>query len=360
MAALTCIRTAKKEGQTYEDFLESRKAGFGGSDIGDLLDSEPYGCRRRLFLSRLGLLPDDGNNRLKHHLERGKFFEAPIAQLYAERTGREVKECGTGYLKQFPFVRANADRLVRYPEAKEFAKKSDGSYLETRGWGVLEIKVPAAWSFKKIKKEGLPEAYILQLQWQMLCYGTSWGSFAVYWPDGHELLWFDVERDEALIQMLFERAQTEWRWLDVFQKFERHEKTLENLFADSAFPGAKPSSAPACQNCPNFEGCHGFAIPDGVILKCPELEPTAERYSDLVREIKRLEDEKEGIKDALKAEFAKFPAEKLNCGRFDVGLREQTRESLDPAVKKELDEAQIVRYTKRTSYQVLTVKEAKK
>lgn len=350
MAALTCIRTAKKEGQTYEDFLENRHLGFGGSDIGDLLDSAPYGCRRRLFLERLGLLPNAGDDRRKHHLDRGKFFEAPVAELYAARTGRSVKECGTGYLKQFPFVRANADRLVHRTDRMDLSP----------GWGVLEIKVPAAWSFKKIKKEGLPEAYILQLQWQMLCYGTSWGSFAVYWPDGHELLWFDVERDEALIQMLFERAQTEWRWLDVFQKFERHEKTLENLFADSAFPGAKPSSAPACQNCPNFEGCHGFAIPDGVILKCPELEPTAERYSDLVREIKRLEDEKEGIKDTLKAEFAKFPAEKLSCGRFDVGLRESTKESLDPAVKKELTPEMVVRYTKRTSHQTLTVKEAKK
>lgn len=347
MASLTCVRTAKKENETYEEFVEARKAGFGGSDIGDLLDSEPYGCRRRLFLSRLGLLPD-GGDRGRHHLDRGKFFEGPVAELYQKRTGRPVKVCGTGFLKQYPFIRANADRMV------------SGSLEEPeKGWGVLEIKVPSAWSFKKIKKEGLPESYILQLQWQMLCYGTTWGSFAVYWPDGHDLLWFDVQRDDALIQTLFEMGCREWRWLEVFQAFEKHEKTLENLFADSAFPGKRDFNSTACQNCSAFEKCHGFEIPEGVVMQAPELEGTAQRYSELTKEIKKLEDEKDDLKDALKVGLANFQAEKLVCGRFDVALREQERKILDPSVQKELTEEQIVRYTKRTSYQTLTVKETK-
>lgn len=349
MATLTCIRTAKREGETYEEFLEARKAGFGGSDIGDLLDSEPYGCKRRLFLSRLGLLPDGDLERGRHHCDRGRFFEAPVAALYTARTGRKTGEIGTGYLKQYPFVRANADRLV--------SRETDGS-AGAQGYGVLEIKVPAAWSFKKIKKEGLPEAYILQLQWQMLCYGTKWGSFAIYWPDGHELLWFDVERDDALIAELLKIAQGEWHNLELAKK--RQAEGQDPVKSCYMPPLEKTSTHSACQNCPGFETCHGFAIPEGVVIQAPELEGTAERYSVLVKEIKKLEFQKEELKEDLKAEFAKFPAEKIVCGRFEVGLREQTRESIDSvAMKKDLAHELLVRYTKQTTYQTLTVKEKK-
>jgi putative phage-type endonuclease len=354
MSKLTCVRSAKRKGETYEDFLASRESGFGGSDIGDLLDSEPYGCKRRLFLGRLGLLPDGGMDSKRHHLERGKFFEEPVAELYAERTGRTVSVCGTGYLKQFPFVRANADRLVS-------KNNEDGSFGPT---GVLEIKVPASWSFKKIKKEGLPESYILQIQWQMLCYGTEWGSFCVYWPDGHEMLWFDIERDNELIGMLLNRAKAEWHQLELAKSWQAagDNPTAKEFFAVAGFPDKKLENAPACQNCPSFENCHGFEIPEGVILQCPELESTAECYATLTAQIKKLEGEKEAFKATLKDEFSKFPADKLQCGRFDVSLREQSREGLDTErLKKELaTRGVLVEYTKQTKYDVLTVREAKK
>lgn len=350
MAKLTCVRQAHREGRTYEEFLEARKAGFGGSDIGDLLDSEPYGCRRRLFLSRLGILPDGGDDRMRHHLERGKFFEGPVAGLYTEKTGRKLGEIGTGYLKQFPYVRANADRLV--------SKEPDGS-AGADGYGVLEIKCPAAWSFKKIKKEGLPESYILQLQWQMLCYGASWGSFAVYWPDGHELLWFDVERDEALIATLFERARKEWGLLEEFLAYQRGGMIFEDMLK-FAFPGKHEQHRASCARCPAFELCHGIKLAEGVIVQAPELEDTARAYSELVRTIRDSESQKDALKQQLKDEFAKLPCDKIIAGRFEVGMREQARESLSPTVKEVLTAEQIVKYTKRTEFETLTVKETKK
>jgi len=355
MSKLTCVRSAKREGETYEEFKQARKAGFGGSDIGDLLDSEPYGCKRRLFLDRLGLLPDRGP-AMAHHLERGRFLEGPVAGLYAARTGRELREVGTGYLKEFPFVRANADRLVRSDQVS--LTQHHGS------WGVLEIKCPSAWSFKKIKKEGLPESYVLQLQWQMLCYGTSWGSFAVYWADGHELLWFDVERDDALIQMLFERAQAEWEALEWEKNalkggFASHESFFAYPRpAGQHFPGTKDSHSTACANCPGFQLCHERKYTEaGVVIVNDELQPAAERYSALTTQIKALEAEKEAIKDDFREQFALFPAEQITAGQYAITLREQERESLDTvAMKKELAKDLLVKYTKRTKYEVLTVK----
>lgn len=347
---LTCVRQAHKE-QTYEEFLEARKAGFGGSDVGDLLDSEPYGCKRRLFLDRLGLLPAGGDDRLRYHLERGKFFEAPVAELYAQKTGRMVKPTGTGYIKQHPFVRANADRLT----SREIGP--DGG----RGWGVLEIKVPGAWSFRKIKKDGLPEAYVLQVQWQMLCYGTSWGSVAVYWPDGHELLWFDVERDDELCAMLLERGRIEWKWLETFKEFVKSGMSAGELFQDSAFPAAKPEAHTSCSRCPAFELCHAKEKPEsGSVLDLPELQVTAAAYAQVTDDIKRLEKLRDEYKQEIKDEFAKMPVEEIRAGDYSITLSERTRESIDTAkLKKDLPKDQLVRYMKQTEYEVLTVKQKK-
>lgn len=349
---LTCVRMAHRPGETYEQFVEARKQGFGGSDVGDLLDAGPYGCKRRLFLDRLGLLPDR-SEKFKHHLERGRFFESPVAKLYADKTGREVIQTGTGYIKEYPFIRANADRLV--------INLGRGGIMGELDKGVLEIKCPAAWAFKKIKQEGLPESYILQIQWQMLCYGTSWGSFVVYWPDGHELLWFDIERDEDMCSMLLDRGMREWRWLEVFQELRPEKKTHENLFIDSAFPGKHEPAHTACARCPAFEACHAISIPEGVILQNDDLTPAAETYVRLTAQIKELEEAKDDLKQSLKDEFAKFPAEQIRAGGYAITVREQIRNSLDTdRLKKELlTPAQVVLYTKQSKYETLTVKPVK-
>jgi predicted phage-related endonuclease len=241
-------------------------------------------------------------------------------------------------------VRANADRLIT-PCAKGLIPFTPG---------VLEIKVPAAWSFRKIKKEGLPEAYILQIQWQMLCYGTGWGSFCVYWPDGHELLWFDIERDHELCSMLLERAKEEWAHLELLKK-----QVGAQAVALPSMPLLKDSTYTGCTRCAAFERCHGFVIPEGVSITNDSLEGAAERYETLATEIKGLESEREALKEIFRSQFAEFPADRLMAGRFQIGIREQTRESLSPDVKKELTPEQLVKYTKQTKYEVLTVKRSK-
>jgi predicted phage-related endonuclease len=216
--------------------------------------------------------------------------------------------------------------------------------------------VPGAWGFKKIKKEGLPESYLLQLQWQMLCYGVTWGSFAVYWPDGHELLQFDVERDDELCEMLFQRAEEEWSNITMARL-----RVQEGESPGISFPDKKDPHHTACQTCSGFELCHESKLeksPDTVNL--PELEGSLALYVNLTAQIKHLEKNKAEVKDLIRDELAGKNVGKAVGGRFEVNLREQSRESISPKVKEILDDKQTALYVKQTTFEVMTVKEGKK
>ena len=346
---LTVIRGRHNPNQTYEEFKAARLEGFGGSDMADLMNEGSYGCLLKLFKERCGLMPqpEDGSDPLAFHLERGKFFEGPVAQLFVQRTGRTLLPVGTCYIKEFPFCRANPDRLIR-------------PFDSDNGPGVLEIKVPGAFSFKKMQKEGLPSAYILQIQWQMFCAGTSWGMFAVYWPDGHELQYFRVERDEEIISRLFQKAQQEWHNLTLaIKRIEEDEALGMGPYA----PSKHSEDHPACQRCPSFFACHGVELKDGITIEVPELEPAARRYVEITNQLKALEEEKSGIKDSFKDEFAKFPSDALQAGPFKIGMRNQSRESLDQEKAKQLFKSAdipVEKYMKRTEFQVMTVREMSK
>lgn len=346
MSTITCVRTKHDPTQTYEDFKAMRLLGFGASDMGSLLNEGDYSCKRRLFLERLGLFPGD-DARLQHHVERGKFLEGPVAELYAKRTGRVVKLCGTAYVKEFPYMRANADRLIH-------------NFGEPEKIGCLEIKCPAEWMFKKIKKDGLPLAYILQLQWQMLCYGVSLGSFAIYWADGHELEWFDVERDDALIEGMIETTRTEWMNLEHLKDCLTKGYTLEDLKQMMPlFPAALDPHAKACARCPMYETCHNAVYEPGKTVQRDELAPEAHTYVEVTAQLKELEKKREKLKELFTESFRASECDTIRAVNYELHRSERSRENLSAKAKEVLTAKQRELYISQTTFDVITVKPRK-
>lgn len=349
-AKLTVVRSAHNPAQTYDEFKEARLAGFGGSDIGSLLNEGEYSCKRRLFLERLGLMPEGKEDRLSFHMERGKFFEGPVADLFSKRSGLPVSLCGPGYLKEKPFIRANADRLIR-PIGGRMPRPG---LNDLSGVGVLEVKCPGLFMFKKIQKTGLPKEYILQLQWQMLCYGVSWGAFAVFCAEKFELDWFFVERDEELIQGLILEADASWVNLSI----------KKDILAKGGVMGALPDKlephAKACAKCENFAGCHGsIEFKEGVVIEDPDLAAPAQRLLEVREEARKLEKEKDELTDLIKAQFSSFPCDYINAMGLKIKVSERHRDTIDPKVKKCLTAEQLMSYVRTSSYHVVDIKEAK-
>lgn len=353
---LTVVRSKFNPEQTYEEFKAARLQGFGASDIGPLLNEGDYSCKRRLFLERLGLLEDDDLG-LRFHVERGRFFEGPVADLIAKKTGHELRQVGPCYIKEFPFMRANPDRLVVvYKDATKGPEV-----------GVLEIKCPSVHSFRKITKEGLPQAYILQLQWQMFCAGTKWGIFAVFCAELFELEWFEIQRDEELIQGLFTKAKEEWAFLqsmagDLATVLSQGQTKEHFLSYYPPLGTIKPldSHSKACAKCPAFEKCHGITFAEtGSVIDRPDLERVAAQYVQNKDAMKSWEKAADDAKEILRAAFAETPCDYIRAGQYKIKVSQRSRESISSKVKEVLTKKELVQYVKQTTYEVVDVKEQK-
>lgn len=179
-----------------EEFLAARKKFIGGSDIASVVGAGDFACARRLGYEKTGVEPDFDSSD-KPEFRRGNRLEPVAAAYYVEKTGRRVREAKTVTVQGKPFLGVNMDRLV-------WRENDDNP-------GYLEIKTVGKFSMMLIKKEGLYQGYISQVQFGMAVAGLSWGSFAVYSPDDDELLYWDFEADKEIGEMLMERAEEYWQ-----------------------------------------------------------------------------------------------------------------------------------------------------
>jgi predicted phage-related endonuclease len=279
--------------QTREqEFQQERRSGIGGSDMAALFSLE-YGCARRLAYEKLGTTPDyEDSEATLRNFERGKHGEAIAAAQYVKATGRRVR--------RMP--------VRRHPQHPEFLVHTDRQIItiDDRGPGALEIKCPSAFAFRKLRREGMADAYTMQGQWELFVTGYRWGSFAVFQLDSWQLLWFDFERDEALIEQLAEAAAQFWVALK------------EGLLPERLAPEDS-----RCQRCLYKQKCQGAAlltqIKDKVVPIRQEdrfLDALADEYleaHELEREAKEL---KESAKGRLQAALGEQKA--VDTGRHRI------------------------------------------
>lgn len=275
--------------------LVSEKAtGIGGSDIGDVLNLEPWGCRRRLFYEKTNVTPDyyDAENPL---LERGIALEAVALEMYERKTGRPIglNVPGLPILSPTRLYRSAEDsRLlvhldaVVYREPRKKGRPKKTKNKETFA-GVLELKTVGAPMFFKIKRDGLPDAYLMQIQHAMAVTGLSWGSFGVLWPDGWRMITFDVEAKKDLQ----EAAKTEaLRFLDEVKA--------------GTIPERLPATDKRCQRCPYRSSCQGALLLEAAKgqyehREDDQLTALMQRYW----EFKGLFDEAESLYEGVKNEI---------------------------------------------------------
>ena len=180
---------------TAEPKKMDRTQGVGASDVASVFSLPPYGCARRLWLEKRGV-EADYPEAVNSHMKRGLFFEPIIANVYQERTGRELVTLKDKDLplkdKKHPFIMCHPDRL----------HKKDGT--------PLEIKCPAQRSFAKIKAEGIQKEYILQIQQQIHLTGSEYGTFAIFCAETVDLIHFEEPRRKDIIKAIIEAEIEFW------------------------------------------------------------------------------------------------------------------------------------------------------
>lgn len=181
----------------HDEWLALRRRGIGGSDtpVVVLGERHPFRTPRQLWEEKTGRSPDVEETPA---MRRGTVLEPVVADLYREVTGRKLR-------------RVNA--VLQHPEHDWMLGNVDREIVAARpddGPGILEIKCPGLRVFAQCRREGIPDYYQLQMQHYLAVTGRKWGAFAVFSAERWDLLHFDVERDDELIELIVERDAAFW------------------------------------------------------------------------------------------------------------------------------------------------------
>ncbi len=285
---------------------------LGGSDWHHVLNLEPYGCARMLYYEKTGADPDYPKE-ITGVMTRGTALEDIIAGLYSAHTGRSLRK-----RKQYP--RNKAPAFWRGSPDRHIVANGDG-----RGPGILECKSAGSWVFKKMKRQGLPESYILQLQHYLALAGYRWGAYSILSAEDWQFETFEVERDNVILG----------RMRDAGERFIR---SLEN----GPMPSRLDPSDRRCSSCPYRKMCQGEALleaADAAVgerddIKVLSEDRALESLTVEYRELKEIEDEakerKEDVKIKIKSRMKDLGSDAVQIPGGRLYHQSSVRRTIDP------------------------------
>ncbi|MGG3890076.1 YqaJ viral recombinase family protein [Metabacillus fastidiosus] len=175
-----------------DQWLEARKKGIGGSDASIILGLNKWKTPFELWLEKTGqVITEEIQSDAAYF---GSQLEDLVAKEFEKRSGKKVRRRNA--ILQHPehdFIIANVDRIVVGEKA------------------VLECKTTSAYNAKEWESEEIPESYIIQVQHYLGVLGPEYkkGYFAVL-IGGNKFVWKEIDRDEELINLIFEREVEFW------------------------------------------------------------------------------------------------------------------------------------------------------
>lgn len=181
--------------ETRAEFHERRRHGIGGSEIAALFGLSPYKTARDVWAEKRGLVaPEELDTP---HIRRGNRQEPIALHVLVEREGGHV-------------VR-NPDLASLYPEKPHLVGTPDAVWTMPNGEAVLaEVKCPSIGAFRKMQREGLSYAYILQLQFYLGVYGFERGQWVIFSAEQDEVVTFPVLYDADLFATIQARVDEVW------------------------------------------------------------------------------------------------------------------------------------------------------
>lgn len=189
---LECGILVKTNDLSHEEWLEARKLGITGTDLGGLTGISKYSTPIKVYLDKIGELEPIEDNEAMYW---GRVMEDVIAKEFQSRNNFRINKVNA-ILKHLDYEWAlgNIDRLLTNEKGEK---------------GILEIKTVSEYGKDAWNEEEVPPQYMVQLQWYMFVSGATFGYFAAL-IGGNKYVQKYVERDEELINMLVDIANDFW------------------------------------------------------------------------------------------------------------------------------------------------------
>jgi len=206
-------------------WLKNRLEGLTASDCvivagaGSEYHPSPY----ELFGIKTGtLVREEATGKHAAKMRFGLEHERAVAKVYREVTGRATENPGQ-YTRiihaELDYLSFTPDRLLNgFRPVDVDALEADGIDYDIidgtnlaacfAGPGVLEIKTTGQWVGEQWNNE-VPIGHMIQLQFQLLCSGYTWGSICVL-IGGNDCRIYDIGRDNDLCDMLANCCKNFW------------------------------------------------------------------------------------------------------------------------------------------------------
>jgi putative phage-type endonuclease len=274
-----------------EKWLELRRSGIGGSDIGAIMGLSPWKSAFEVWCDKKGITPAIPTN---DDIEFGNRMEPVLRSwaadhLHAMDRYREAQVFASPYLYRnptSPHHLANVDGVIIVANTAAGAEEG------------LEIKTASVYQTAKWADGEVPDHYYAQDQWYLHVTGllTWWMAPLV----GKRFSMVEVPRNQQFIDLAVAQADAFWKQVteNTMPAPAGTEGDFDILL--SMFPNATEQ-----------------------VLEDDGLEEPLQRYKDLGAEIKEREDEKDEIKARLEqrmgeAKMILAGSLKASWSRFDV------------------------------------------
>jgi putative phage-type endonuclease len=264
---MSAIVLTSTENMPYEDWLEYRKQGIGGSDASVVCGISRYKSPVELWMDKTGQLPYQEAGEAAYW---GTLLEALVRTEFTKRTGIEVTHKHQLLRsEEHPFMQANLDGTCEHPDL---------------GTCIFEAKTASAYKAGEWE-DAIPDEYQLQIQHYMAVTGYKAAYIAVL-IGGNTFRWKFIERDEELIAMMIELEEDFWNHVQDGTPPPLDGSNASAKFLAERFPNSKPHSQ--------------ITLPDAAdaLLRqydaaCEQLEALTEQKQEAENQLKQMMGENE-------------------------------------------------------------------
>lgn len=176
------------------EYLEERRKGIGGSDIGAIMGLSPWKTAFRVYQEKRKEVEDWKGNELT---DWGLRLEPAIRQWYSDFTGRPVRVPEKILVSEkYPFLFASLDGFTDDRRIVEIKTARSG-----KGWG-------------EPGTDEVPDYYALQVQHYMIVTGFEVADIPVSIAGGPPEL-YEVPADRELQEMIIDACAAFWRRVEM-------------------------------------------------------------------------------------------------------------------------------------------------
>jgi len=310
------IVLASTENMSYEDWLEHRRQGIGGSDASVVCGINKYKSPVELWMDKTGQTPPQEAGEAAYW---GTQLEAIVRAEFTKRTGIEVnKPSVILQSEEHPFMLANLDGICEVPDV---------------GTCIFEAKTASAYKAGEWE-DTIPDEYQLQIQHYMAVTGYA-GTYIAVLIGGNTFRWKFVERDEELISMLIELETAFWNHVQDGTPPPLDGSEASAKFLSERFPSSTPLSH--------------ITLPDTAA-------DLLAQYDEACEQLEEVTERKQKAENLLKEMMGSN--EIGTAGGRIITWKNVAQERLDSKTLKAEHPALCKKYTNKTSYRRFTIKAA--